>query len=218
MCKWIPTLALCLALPAAAVDSLTLLALFEGKAMIHIDGRQRLLHTGETSPEGVTLISADSRQAVVEVDGEREVLQLGLTGVFPDTDAAPDPAWAGPDSVSLWADQNGFFYVSGLINGYPVRFLVDTGATTIAMNSRLAARIGIDYQGGKRGLANTAGGVTEVFGVELDTVEIGGIRLHNVEAGVINGTHPTTPLLGMSFLGELDMVREGNRMELKRRY
>lgn len=202
---------------AAAVNSLTLLALFGDKAMLHIDGQRRLMQTGETSPEGLTLVSADTNEAVVEIDGRREVLRLGMTTAFPGPAGESVPAWAGPESVSMWADDDGFFYVSGQINGYPVRFLVDTGATTIALSSDLARRIGIDYTKGRRGIANTAAGVTEMFGIELDSVDVGGINLRNVLGGVISGGFPINPLLGMSFLGHLDMVREGNRMELKRR-
>ena len=175
------------------------------------------MHIGERSPEGLLLIKADSNEAVVEVNGRREVLVLGMVTGFPGTDADPAPTWTGPQTVSVWADANGFFYVAGLINGYPVRFLVDTGATTIAISSELAKRIGIDYTKGQRGIANTAAGVTEMFGLDLKSVTVGGINLNNVSAGVIIGNYPTTPLLGMSFLGQLDMVREGNRMELKRR-
>lgn len=205
------------AAPAFAVDKLQLLALFENKALLHIDGQQRLMHTGETSPEGLLLVSADTNEAVVEVDGRREVLRLGLLTILPGGEGDPDPAWKGPALISLWADPSGFFYVPGLINGYPVRFLVDTGATTVALSSELAQRIGLDYTKGQKGIANTAGGVTQMYGLDLKSVTVGGIKLNNVSAGVILGGHPTVPLLGMSFLGQLDMVREGNRLDLKQR-
>ena len=208
----------CCTAPAFGVNTLTLLALFEDKALFHVDGERRLMHTGERSPEGILLISADSNEAVVEVNGRQEVLRLGLVTTFPGSDAAPEPTWTGPETVSLWADPNGFFYTAGLINGYPVRFLVDTGATTIALSSELAKRIGIDLTKGQRGIANTAAGVTQMYGLELKSVTVGGINLSDVPAGVIIGNYPTTPLLGMSFLGQLDMVREGNRMELKTRH
>ena len=204
-------------LSTAAVKSLTLLALFEDKALFHIDGQRRLLHTGETSPEGVELISADAEEAVVNVNGRQEVLQLGLVNFVPELDAAAEPSWSGHDQISLWADSNGFFYVPGRVNGYPVRFLVDTGATSVALSSALAKRIGLDYTKGRRGVANTASGVTSMFGLKLDSVSVGGINLKDVDAGVIEGSFPLDPLLGMSFLGQLDMVREGNRMDLKRR-
>jgi aspartyl protease family protein len=204
--------------PVIAASSITLLALFEEKALLHIDGERRLLHTGDTSPEGLILISANTEEAVVEIDGRQEVLRLGMAATFPEFGAEPDPAWAGPQSVSMWADPRGFFYVQGMINGFPVRFLVDTGATTVAISSDLARRVGIDYTQGRRGIANTAGGTTQMYGLELNSVTAGGIIINNVQAGVVIGSFPLEPLLGMSFLSQLDMVREGDRMELKRRY
>jgi len=211
-----------LALVAAdshAVKKLNLLALFEGKAMLYIDGERRLLSEGDVSPEGVKLISANPQAAVVEIGGRREDLRLGIATTFVDTDEPPaEDATIGSEKVSVWADPSGFFHVDGMINDFPVRFLVDTGATTVAISSDLAARIGLDLSRGRRGVASTAGGVAQMVGVSLDSVSVGDITLQDVNAGVIMGSFPETPLLGMSFLGQLDMVREGNRMELRRRF
>ena len=195
--RWIVAASLCAVVGAAwAADAVNLLALFENKALLYINGERRMLAVGETSPEGVRLISADSEQAVVHRDGISETLVLGTVATFPGSASVPEaPSWEGPESVSLWADPNGFFFASGSINGYPIRFLVDTGATTIAINSRLAQQIGIDLGGGRRGLATTASGVTPMVAVTLDSVTVGEI-----------------------FLGQLDMVRQGNRMDLKRRF
>jgi aspartyl protease family protein len=99
-----------------------------------------------------------------------------------------------------------------------VTFLVDTGASTIALNSATAKRIGIDYTKGRPGMATTASGYTRVYSVKLDSVKVGEIVLRNVDAGVIDGPQPETPLLGMSFLNALEMKRDGDKMELTRRY
>lgn len=194
---------------------INLLALFEHKAIVHIDGVRRLLVVGETSPEGVTLVTTESEQAVVEFDGRRETLLLGMVAVFPGTGKS---ATGETESIALWADSRGSFYADGAINGYPVRFLVDTGATTVAISSDLARRIGIELAEGKPWVANTAGGMARMVRITLDSVSVGDIAVRNVDAGVILGSHPTTPLLGMSFLGEVDMVRQGDQMELKKRY
>lgn len=209
-----------LALTAArAAESVHLLVLFETKALLYIDGERRMLAVDEISPEGVKLISVDSERAVIEAGGRRETLFLGSMTSFPSQTAEVDaPSWDGPERVSLWADDNGFFYASGSINGYPVKFLIDTGATTIAISSRLAEQIGVDLRRGRRGIATTAGGVTQMVGLKLDSVTVGGITLRDIDAGVLTGAFPETPLLGMSFLGQLDMLREGNRMDLKRRF
>ncbi|MDH3637342.1 MAG: TIGR02281 family clan AA aspartic protease [Gammaproteobacteria bacterium] len=204
---------------AHAVKKLNLLALFEGKAMLYIDGERRMLSIGDVSPEGVKLISANPEAAVVEIDGRREDLRLGMATTFVDAnEPAADDSTIGSERVSLWADHSGFFHVDGMINGFPVRFLVDTGATTVAISSELAERIGLNLSSGRRGVASTAGGMAPMVGVSLESVSIGDITLRDVDAGVIMGSFPETPLLGMSFLGQLDMLREGNRMELRRRF
>lgn len=203
--------------PAGAVEKLTVLALFEGKVLLHVDGQRRLISEGETSPEGITLVKADSDRAVVAIDGREEVLEMGMVTGFPGASEDVSPAWDGPEQLTLWAEDDGFFYASGSINGSSVRFLVDTGANTIALSRDLAERLGIDYRSGQQGVATTASGVTPMFLVTLDRVSIGDITLRNVDAGVLLGNHPDIPLLGMSFLGKLDMNRTGDRLELRRR-
>jgi aspartyl protease family protein len=122
------------------------------------------------------------------------------------------------ESVTLFADNNGFFHAEGSINGAAVTFLVDTGANTIAINSATARRAGIDYTKGQAGTARTASGYARMYSIKLDTVKVGAIVMRNVVAGVIDGPQPEVPLLGMSFLSAMDMKREGNKMELTRRY
>ncbi len=214
--KWLLVLFLMFAASTVHADKqINLLALFKDKAIVHIDGERRLLAVGEASPEGVTLITTDADHAVVEFDGRRETLTLGMVTVFPGS--GKSTGGENP-SVSLWADPRGFFYADGTINGYPVRFLVDTGATTIAISSDLARRIGIELSDGQPWIANTAGGMARMVRIKLDRVSVGDIALRDVDAGVILGPHPDIPLLGMSFLGEVDMVRRGDQMELKKRY
>jgi len=192
---------------------LSLYALFKNKAIVQVDGSRRVLAVGEASPEGVKLVSTDteSEEAVVEVQGKRQTLKLGVI-------LAAFTNGSGRESVTLYADSSGSFHADGSINGVPVRFLVDTGATTIAINSATARAAGIDYKKGQAGLAKTAGGYTRVYGIRLNTVKVGDITMHNVEAGVIEGSQPDVPLLGMSFLNAMEMRRDGNRMELTRQY
>jgi aspartyl protease family protein len=196
----------------AGAEDITLFALFKDKAILHVDGTRRVLTIGTESPEGVKLVSTDTQaeEAVVELKGKRETLRLGVVvAAFQN---------AARESVTLYADTNGFFHAEGSINGTAVTFLVDTGANTIALNSATAKRAGIDYTKGRAGAARTASGYTRIYGIQLNTVKVGEIVLRNVEAGVIDGPQPETPLLGMSFLSALEMKREGNKMELTRRY
>jgi len=197
---------------AWAVDSISLHALFKDKAIFVIDGNRRVLAKGEVSPEGVRLVATDTaaEEAEIEVDGRRETVKLGMVMAgFQPTSRA---------SVTLWAGASGHFFADGTVNGLSVRFMVDTGATTIALSGNEAARLGIDYRSrGRPGYANTAGGVVRTYSVTLDKVEVGPILLHNVDAAVIEGSYPREALLGMSFLGRLDMKREGQRLELTQR-
>ena len=205
--QWLASFFFVVAALTARAGEIVVLALSDGKAILRIDGVRRVLRAGQTSPEGVRLLYADTDEARVEWAGRRMVLPLQAV-ISPIVDAPEGPR------VVLLADRRGFFHADGHINGRAVRFLVDTGATTVALNSALARRLGIDYRRGERGLASTAGGTVRVYRVILDRVSVGGIVLHNVAAGVIEGRQPDPPLLGMSFLGQLRMQRDGYRMEL----
>lgn len=192
---------------------MTLQALFKDKAILVIDGARRVLSAGEESPEGVKLIETDTRteRAEIELAGKRQTLTLGVVlGSFAPT---------GRESVTLFAEPDGHFHADGTINGMPVRFLVDTGATTIALSGAEASRLGIDYRKrGQAGYASTASGVVRMYAVKLDSVQLGPITMYGVDAGVLEGTFPREALLGMSFLSRLDMKRDGQRLELTQRY
>ena len=198
---------------AQAVESVQVLGLFKDRAVVQIGDRQRVLRPGETSPEGVRLVSANAREAVLEVDGRRGTFPLGsrISTQFATADQR------GP-AVQVWPGQDGTYTVAGSINGFPVTFLVDTGATQVAMNAIQAKRLGIDYRvAGKPSMAATASGVVRAYEVVLDRVKVGEIELQRVEAGVIDGPHPRDVLLGMSFLQRLDMSRTGKVLELRKR-
>jgi aspartyl protease family protein len=206
----------CLTLAAyasPALDGVVLYALFRDQAILTIDGARHVLKAGESSPEGVKLISTDTEleQAVIEAGGRRETLKLGVVMSRHDNSA--------PAAVTLWADSSGMFFASGSINGTAVSFLVDTGANTVALSGALAQRLGIDYKKkGKQGMATTASGRVMNYMLKLDTVKIGEIVLHNVDAAVLEGYPMSTPLLGMSVLNNLEMRRDGNKMELIKKY
>ncbi|MGH8520094.1 MAG: retropepsin-like aspartic protease family protein [Gammaproteobacteria bacterium] len=186
--------------------------LFKDKAILDINGKQRLLAAGHQAPEGITLISANSKEAVIEVEGKRGTYALGnrIGSQF----AA---ATAGA-AVRISPNPMGMYNVGGAINGYAVSFMVDTGATQVAMNKHLARRLGIDYRLiGTEGASSTASGIVKSFGVTLKKVRVGDIELMDVPATVIDGDFPTETLLGMSFLSRVDMDREGRLMVLRKK-
>ena len=106
----------------------------------------------------------------------------------------------------------------GQINGGPVRFLVDTGATAVSLSSADAARLGIDYKKGRPGLMGTANGAAVAYRVKLDTVRVGDIVVNNVDAAVLEGNEMPFVLLGMTFLNRMEMKREGQTMVLTKRF
>jgi len=159
---------------------------------------------------GVTVISVERGQATVEIDGKPRVLMIGQH-------YRSAPAASVRQTVTLAADPRGHFFTDGAVNGNPVRFLVDTGATTVALPASEAVRLGIDYRKGKRAYSNTAGGVVPIYVVTLDTVRLGPIELTGVEASVVERGLDTA-LLGMSFLNRVEMKRDGHLMTLTRRF
>ena len=206
-------LALLMSQAALAVKDIHVVALFKDRAMVMVDGKRHLLRSGETSPEGVTLLSADSRQAVLEYHGER--LQRKLDGRA----RAPAKKTDSGDAVRIFRDPMGMFTTVGSINGMPVAFLVDTGASSVAMNSAQARRLGLDFRvEGDSTYVATASSVTQAFRITLDRVKVGSIELRNVTGVVIDGPQPSEVLLGMSFLGRLDLVNQGNSLTLQKKY
>jgi aspartyl protease family protein len=202
-------------LPAHALD-VNVIGLFSGRAVIVVDrGAPRTLKAGESTPEGVKLISADSRGAVIEIDGKRQTLEMGQH--FEASVSSSSPA-GGRGTVVLAPDTRGHFIADGAINGAYVRMLVDTGATYVSIPASEAARIGIDYRKGQRGVTNTANGTAVVYRLLLDSVTLGDITLYNVTAAVHEGRGLDITLLGMSFLNRMEMRREGGTLTLTKRY
>jgi aspartyl protease family protein len=198
-------------LDVVAVPRIEVQALFGGKAIVMIDGQRRTLSAGQTSPEGVTLVNADSKQAVLEFDGNRKVYKPG---------GAISLSYAQPEhhEEKIYADDRGMFHSVGTINGRTVRFLVDTGATTVAMNKTQARQLGVDYRmKGERIVVSTASEHVKGYRVRLNSVSLGRIKQKDVDAMVIDGDHPGPILLGMSFLGNLKVEKSGGVMSIRQR-
>ncbi len=198
-------------LPLAAVEDITVLALFADRAMLRIDGTQRLMKVGQQSPEGVILIAADSEQATIEVGGRQRQLKLGVH-------ISSHFVAAKVKTVQIWPDSNGMYSVNGTINDHSIGFLVDTGANTIALNANDAKRIGIDYKAkGKKVMSETASGRSWVYLLTLDTVSVGQIKLYDVEGIVFDGPHPSRALLGLTFLNRINMKHDDSMLTLEQK-
>ena len=186
-------------------------ALFPQRAMLEIDGTQRLLKVGETSPEGVKLLASDSRHADLELDGRR--VTLGLSEHI-----ASSFSRAPYTEVRIPRDTQGHYFVGGKINGHSVEFMVDTGATMIAMNSIDADRLGLPWKSQPRGATSTAGGLVPSHELMLSKVSVGGITVREVPAIVVIGKHPPHLLLGNSFLTKVEMAEDVGTLVLRQKY
>jgi aspartyl protease family protein len=196
---------------AAAADVALVGVIGDKAAVVAVDGGEpKTVKVGQQW-KGITVISVERERATVEVEGKKRVLTRG------EHYRSEGGAGSGRQSVTLAADSAGHFVSEGSINGIPVRFLVDTGATMIALPASDARRMGIDYRKGEQGLVQTANGSIVAYRVKFDTVKLGGIELSGVEGTVIE-QGLTVALLGMSFLNRVEMKRDGQMMTLTRRF
>jgi aspartyl protease family protein len=199
--------------PAATAADIDVIGLTAGKAVVIINGaKARTLSAGQTSPEGVKLLSATSESATFEFAGKRQTITTGQRG------ALGGGAPSGGGTVSLTADSRGHFIADGTVNGISVRFLVDTGASSIALSVDDAKRSGVNYLAGTRGRVQTANGVAPAYMVRLDAVRVGDITVNNVEAVIIDSDKLGIALLGMSFLNRMEMKRAGDTLTLIKRF
>jgi len=186
------------------------IALFTDKALLQVDGEQKIVSKGETF-SGVLLQSASGRGAVVVIDGE--IMKLALNRRI-----AGNFKRRGKIRLRIAPDARGMYYTSGSINGQPTSFLVDTGATNVAMSGRKAKSLNIDFKKGVRGRTATAAGVVHAWQIRLATVDVGGIKLSNVTATVIEGDHPFEVLLGNSFLRHTRIEQSDSVLVISKRY
>ncbi|RZI81666.1 MAG: TIGR02281 family clan AA aspartic protease, partial [Rubrivivax sp.] len=124
---------------------------------------------------------------------------------------------AGGTQIVLSAVSGGHFMPQGAINGRSSQFLVDTGATLVAMSVSDAQRMGIKYQDGQPMRVSTANGVVTAYRVTLNSVRIQDVEIFNVEAAVSPQAMPFV-LLGNSFLSRFQMKRDNDTMTLTKRY
>jgi aspartyl protease family protein len=204
--------AVCLAAAAAAAQSVSLQGMLGSKALLIVDGSPpKGVAVGEAH-RGVKVLATAGDQATVEIGGKRHTLRVG--------DA---PASVGQMSsprgnrIVLTAGSGGHFLTQGAINGRATQFMVDTGATTVAMGVGEAERLGIDYRKGTMGRGATANGIVTAYHVKLASVRIGDVEVYDVEASVLPANMGHI-LLGNSFLTRFQMTRHNNQLVLERRY
>lgn len=204
------TLCLFVAGMAAAGTHVGVSGIMGDKALISVDGgAPRVMRPGETVG-GVRLLAVGPDGVEVMLDNRRHRLAIGQ-GVY------ATPASAAP-RVVLTADGRGHFIANGMLNGLPVRFMVDTGASLVALPASVARRAGVSLDNATPVMINTANGQARAQRVMLNTLQVGDIGVNLVDALVVDDGALSLPLLGMSFLNRTNMKREGDTLVLMQRY
>ena len=187
-------------------------SLGQTKALLLIDGHPQTLAVGTTA-RGVTLRSVSEGQAEVLVAGQVLLLR---PGVAPSRVGGNGVVAGTGTEIVIAAGPGGHFSATGAINGKPVQFMVDTGATTVALSQAEASRIGLDWRRGRPGLSLTAGGPVPIYAINLTSVRVGDVELSNVAAVVLPAEMPMV-LLGNSFLNRFAMRRDNDVMRLDKK-
>jgi aspartyl protease family protein len=196
---------------AASAQTVSMSGRLGDKALLMIDGSPRTVAVGATV-QGVKLVALTPEGSVIELGGKRHTVPMGGTPVSLGAGGGSD----GGTRIVLTAGPGGHFVGAGAINGRAVEFMVDTGATTVAMSAADAERIGLKYREGQRGMASTAGGLVPVYRVNLTSVRVGEVTVYGVDATVLQAQMPYV-LLGNSFLGRFQMTRVNDMMTLDKR-
>ena len=207
-------LALAALLPVLGwAQSVSLHGLLGRQALLIVDGKPpRAVAPGQTHL-GVTVLSTDEDRAVLALaGGQRLTLRVGESPVS--VGGAPAPG--GSDRVALSADARGHFITPGSINNRPTQFLVDTGASVVAIGQAEADRIGLDYRNGRPVRLGTANGTTMGWAIRLPQLRVGDVMAYEVDAVVTPAPMPAV-LLGNSYLSRFNMRRDGDQMMLIKR-
>ena len=207
---WSLFLSLAMKPALAQTAALEVQALLPSTAVVVINGQRQTLKAGETHA-GVTLIEADARVAVFEINGKRH--QLGVSQRISSNYQQPETR-----QVTIKRDARLQYNTTASINGIGTPVLVDTGANLVAMSSQHATRLGIDYASGVASKVETASGLTNSWIIVLRSVDVGGIAVENVRASVIEGSYPSSVLLGMSYLRHVEMQESGGVLMLSREW
>ncbi len=184
------------------------LGLFQDRAMIKVDNRTHLYRVGQPPVNGLQLLEANARGAVVSLGGE--VMNVNLVegrGVRLER-IAEDP------SISIRLQEDGLYRTNGTINGQGREFVIDTGANRVALTTRDATELGVEYDESTAHPVLTANGRTVGYRVVLDEIAVGQIKVRNVEATIVENDTPIPVLLGMAFLKQVDVDIRGDMMRI----
>lgn len=206
---------LLLAAGSAAAAEVALIGQIGGRAaVLSVNGGEPKTVKLNQTWNGITVLGLEQDRATLEIDGRRRVLHQSQH--YGSAQAVAAPAAALGETAAALGD-DGHFHAQGSVNDKPMRFMIDTGASTVALPASDAKRLGIDYRRSARAVASTANGTVNVYRITLDRVKVGTIDLRSVDAVVVE-EGLDVPLLGMSFLNRVDMKQAGSTMTFTRRF
>jgi aspartyl protease family protein len=203
--------ALLCALVTAQAQTVAFSGMLGDKALLIIDGQARGVAIG-TTVQGVKLVRLDGTQAQIEAGGKTQTLRLGGTAVV----AGASGGAGGGSRIVLPVGSGGHYTGLAAINGHPIHFVVDTGATLIAMGADTATQIGLDPANSRQGAAMTANGAVATRTITLNKVTIGDVTVYNVDAMVMPQSMPVV-LLGNSFLSHFQMHSDNSTLVLEKK-
>lgn len=183
-------------------------ALLGPNAVLTVDGQRKMLRPGE-SLGAVTLVRTTDSAAILRINGKEQA--VGLSRRVGTSYEAPLER-----VVAIPRNNQNQYLTTAQINGRGTPVIVDTGANIVAMSMNHARALGIDASEGRTGPVETASGVVTARFVMLRSVNVGGIRVDNVEATVVESDYPATVLLGMSYLRHVKMEEQNGILSLSR--
>lgn len=119
----------------------------------------------------------------------------------------------GVPEVVLRRNRQDHYVSTGAINGRPVDFLIDTGATTVSLSMEQARRLGLPLRMGTS--SKTANGVVQTYDAPLDSVTLGGFTVRGLRATVMPNLPGEEALLGMDFLKRFDLIQRGETLTIR---
>lgn len=194
---------------AATAQSVALSGILGSKALLVIDGGAPRALAAQEALHGVRVLEIRADSAVVEIQGRRQTLGLGQSPV------SLGQAQRNQRLV-LQPDSRGHFKGSGFINRQPMQYMVDTGASSVAIGRPDAERLGLPFLQGQPVMLSTANGNAKGWRVRLSSVRIGDIEAFGIDAVVTSEPMPYV-LLGNSFLSHVQMTRQSHEMVLQQR-
>ena len=200
----------CALAAGAQASTVSFSGMLGDKALLIIDGQARGVAVGATV-QGVKLVRLDGGVAQVEIGGKAQVLRMGGGAVV-----GVDTSGGSGTRIVLNLGPGGHYLGEGAINGQPMRFMVDTGATLVAMSSDVAAELGIDVSKGSAVRMGSANGSMTARRVTLASITVGDVTVHNVDAAISPQPMPFV-LLGNSFLSRFQMRSDDDTLTLLRK-